>query len=242
VAVVGGRRYWVAAERAKSFVQIFADARFVGSVADVECEVAPREEVLQLVVAGWMEHCGPVTARALADVLDVKLKEIDSALLKIEGRGAVLRGKFTEPSMPEIEWCGRRPLARIHRLTVGRLRREIEPLTAAQFMRWLFRWQRVARGTQLAGERGTLEALRQLQGYEAPANTWEHQILARRVIGYDPRNLDQLCLSGAVAWGRFSPHPAMLVDSTERGRRVSPSSVAPITFFVREDGDWVAFA
>jgi ATP-dependent Lhr-like helicase len=108
-------------------------------------------------------------------------------------------------------------------------------------MRWLFRWQHVAPGTQLAGERGMLEALRQLQGYEAPANAWEHQIISRRVVDYDPKNLDQLCLSGAVGWGRFSPHPAMLVESTERGRRVTPSSIAPITFFVREDGDWMSY-
>jgi ATP-dependent helicase Lhr and Lhr-like helicase len=175
-------------------------------------------------------------------LIGVQQKEIDAALLKIEGSGAVLRGKFTDPSVAEMEWCGRRLLARIHRLTLGRLRQEIQPVTAAQFMRWLFRWQHVSRGTQLAGERGTLEALRQLQGFEAPANTWEHQILARRVIGYDPKNVDQLCLSGAVGWGRFSLHPAMMGDGAERGRRVSPSSVAPITFFVREEADWASYA
>jgi ATP-dependent Lhr-like helicase len=131
-------------------------------------------------------------------------------------------------------------LALIHRLTLGRLRKEIQPVTAAQFMRWLFRWQHVAARTQLLGEHGTLEVLRQLQGYEAPANTWEHQILSRRVIGYDPKILDQLCLSGAVGWGRVSPHPAMLADSGVRGRRVTPSSVAPITFFARDDADWMS--
>jgi ATP-dependent Lhr-like helicase len=235
------RRYWVAAERAKSFKQVFPEARFDAHLVEVEAEPAEREEVLRELVAGWMEHCGPVTARALADVLGVAQGEIDQALLKIEGSGAVLRGKFTDTAGAETEWCGRRLLARIHRLTLGRLRREIAPVTAAQFMRWLFRWQHVARGTQLPGERGTLEVLRQLQGYEAPANTWEHQILARRVVGYDPAWLDQLCLRGAVGWGRFSPHPAMLVESSERGRRVTPSSVAPITFFVREDGEWMSY-
>ncbi|HKN24297.1 MAG TPA: DEAD/DEAH box helicase [Candidatus Acidoferrum sp.] len=241
VGSASGRRYWVAAERAKSFKQVFPEARFDAHLVEVEAEPAEREEVLRELVAGWMEHCGPVTARALAEVLGVAQGEIDQALLKIEGSGAVLRGKFTNSAGAETEWCGRRLLARIHRLTLGRLRREIAPVTAAQFMRWLFRWQHVARGTQLPGERGTLEVLRQLQGYEAPANTWEHQILARRVVGYDPAWLDQLCLRGAVGWGRFSPHPAMLVESSERGRRVTPSSVAPITFFVREDGEWMSY-
>jgi ATP-dependent helicase Lhr and Lhr-like helicase len=242
IGLIDKRLYWVAVEKAKSFKEILTNAQFDADVANVEKEAPAGEEALRLMAAGWIEHSGPVTARELADVLGLEQKEIDAALLKIEASGAVLRGKFTDPAMAEIEWCGRRLLARIHRLTVGRLRREIEPVTAAQFMSWLFRWQHVAPRTQLASERGLLEALRQLQGFEAPANAWEHQILARRVIGYDPKNLDQLCLSGAVGWGRFSPHPAMLAEAgEERGRRVTPSSVAPITFFVREEADWMAY-
>jgi len=108
-------------------------------------------------------------------------------------------------------------------------------------MRWLFRWQHLAPGTQLLGARGTLEALRQLQGYEAPANTWEQQILARRIASYDPKTLDQLCLSGAIGWRRLSPHPALLIDSSDRSRRVTPTSVAPISFFARDDADWMSF-
>ena len=102
-------------------------------------------------------------------------------------------------------------------------------------------------GSQVAGERGTLEVLQQLQGFEIPANAWERQVLARRIADYDPKWLDQLCLTGAVGWGRLSPHPATL-DSAASGRdwmrqprqrRVIPTSVAPITFFVREEADWM---
>jgi ATP-dependent Lhr-like helicase len=152
---------------------------------------------------------------------------------------------------PLIEWCERRLLARIHRLTIGRLRKEIEPVTPAEFMRWLLRWQHVAPGTQTAGERGTLEVLEQLQGFEIPANAWESQILARRVADYDPKILDQLCLTGAVGWGRLSPHPATLLtsctatgsgDLPSRSRRVIPTSVAPITFFIREHAEWMPAA
>jgi ATP-dependent Lhr-like helicase len=149
----------------------------------------------------------------------------------------------------EVEWCERRLLARIHRLTVATLRKQIEPVTAAQFMQWLLQWQHVAPGTQVMGERGTLEVLRQLQGFEIPANAWERQVLSRRIADYDPKWLDQLCLTGAVGWGRLSPHPATLDYSPARGtgteagaprqRRVIPTSVAPITFFVREDADWM---
>ena len=108
-------------------------------------------------------------------------------------------------------------------------------------MRWLLRWQHLAPGTQLAGERGMLEVLRQLQGFEAPANAWERQILQRRVAGYTPEILDQLCLTGAVGWGRLSPHPASLAawNAAGAGRRVVPTSVAPVAFFVRDDADWM---
>jgi ATP-dependent Lhr-like helicase len=137
-------------------------------------------------------------------------------------------------------------LARIHRLTVATLRKQIEPVTAAQFMNWLLRWQHIAPGTQVRGEHGTLEVLRQLQGFEIPASAWERFVLGRRISGYDPAHLDQLCLAGAVGWGRLSPHPATLDSGggsgepgMERRRRVIPTRVAPIAFFVREDADWM---
>jgi ATP-dependent Lhr-like helicase len=108
-------------------------------------------------------------------------------------------------------------------------------------MRWLLRWQHVAPGTQIAGdgERGTLEVLRQLQGFEIPASAWEREVLSRRMASYDPKILDQLSLTGAIGWGRLSPHPATLEDSSDGRRRVIPTSVAPITFFVREESDWM---
>jgi len=217
---------------------------------------------------GWMSAVGPTTASQLGNLLGLPASDIEKGLLRMEAAGTVLRGKFTGaagrevPSAPgqpraavptytfssqesEIEWCERRLLARIHRLTVGMLRKQIEPVTAAQFMRWLLRWQHVAPGSQAAGERGTLEVLQQLQGFEIPANAWERQVLARRVTDYDPKWLDQLCLTGAVGWGRLSPHPATLESggtsdgSAPRQRRVIPTSVAPITFFVREEADWM---
>jgi ATP-dependent Lhr-like helicase len=162
----------------------------------------------------------------------------------------LLRGQFTDTASrasrprphqhePELEWCERRLLARIHRLTVATLRKQIEPVTAAQFMRWLLRWQHVATEAQVQGERATLDVLRQLQGFEIPANAWERQVLGRRIANYDPKWLDQLCLTGAVGWGRLSPHPATLDDTAAGKRRVIPTSVAPITFFVREEADWM---
>jgi ATP-dependent Lhr-like helicase len=158
-----------------------------------------------------------------------------------------LRGQFTGSLLEDTEWCDRRLLARIHRLTLGALRKQVEAVNAAQFMRWLLRWQHVAPGSHAVGAHGVLEVMQQLQGFEAPANCWERHILARRIADYDSNLLDQLCLTGALGWGRVSPHPATLggtleAVSSERSperRRIAPTGVAPIAFFVREEADWM---
>jgi len=134
---------------------------------------------------------------------------------------------------PEVQFCHRRIVARIHRLTLGRLRKEIEPVTAADFMRFLCRWQHMARGTQLHGVDGVFHILKQLQGYEIPASAWETSVLPKRIVDYDPELLDQLCLSGEIAWGRLSPHKAFDPDSPTK--RVRPTRIAPIAIFRRED-------
>jgi len=266
IASLNGRRYWVAAERGRSFAALFPGAAFEQKLADVESSDVSRDDALLTLVTGWMSHIGPATASHLGEMIGLPASDVEKALLRMEASGTVLRGSFTgaasravpalsvskgvpAPHVPETEWCDRRLLARIHRLTVGMLRKQIEPVTAAAFMRWLLRWQHVAPGTQVVGERGTLEVLQQLQGFEIPANAWERQVLARRVADYDPAWLDQLCLTGAVGWGRLSPHPATLDTGGANGtsenapavrqRRVIPTSVAPITFFVREDADWM---
>ena len=239
-AHASGRSYWVTAERKKLAASIFAGMSFDSSIAEIERPESSREESLSALLTGWLRHSGPVQAQVLAHLFNLPESEVSNSLLRIEATGTILRGRFTNPRSDEVEWCERRLLSRIHRLTVGKLRREIEPVTAAQFMRWLARWHHVAPGTLTLGERGMLEVLRQLQGYEAPANAWESEILKRRIADYDPATLDNLCLRGAVGWGRLSPHPAMLHEHGERGRRIVPSSIAPITFFVRDDADWMA--
>jgi ATP-dependent Lhr-like helicase len=239
LARVDGREYWVAAERAEQFQQIFPSAIFDIAPPELEGGEISADDARLAMVTGWMAHAGPISAGQLANVLGLVVTDVDRALLHLETSGVILRGKFTDPAATEMEWCERRLLARIHRLTLGQLRKQVESVTPAQYMNWLLRWQHVAAGSQLLGERGLLEGLRQLQGFEAPANSWERQILARRVANYDPKDLDQLCLTGAVGWGRLSPHPATLELPTDSKRRVIPSSVAPITFFARDESEWM---
>src|SRR5579872_6257816 len=233
------RSYWVASERAGTFLLLFPDAHFEPQPPRIDTASISPDDALLGLVTGWMMHSGPTSAAHLGSTLGLQVPEIEKALLRMEASGAILRGNFTGATTDHIEWCERRLLARIHRLTVATLRKQIEPVTASQFMRWLLRWQHVAPGTQVLGERATLDVLRQLQGFEIPANAWERQVLARRIANYDPAWLDQLCLTGAVGWGRLSPHPATLEDSAAGKRRVIPTSVAPITFFVREEADWM---
>jgi len=244
IAFCGKAAYWVSAERLAAFTQIFPAAKFDSAMPSLELAAITQEEALLACVTGWIAHSGPVSANQLSELLGVAVTDIEKAVLRLESRGVILRGNFTgavaAPGDPgSVEWCERRLLARIHRLTLGSLRKEIRSVTPAQFMDWLLSWQHVAPGTQLLGERGTLETIQQLQGFEAPANAWERLILQRRVAGYDSRVLDQLCLTGAVGWGRLSPHPATLETVADGKRRVIPTSVAPITFFVREDTDWM---
>ena len=239
--LLGAEVYWIAAERMRTFAQVFPSASFDESpLPHFESSGASnREDALHSLVTGWIAHSGPVTANQLASLLALPASDIDKSFLRLESSGVVLRGKFTDPASHETEWCERRLLARIHKLTLGGLRKQIQSVTPAQFMNWLLRWQHIVPGTQLLGKRGTLEAIRQLQGYEAPANSWERQILKRRIADFDPTVLDQLCFTGAVGWGRLSPHPATLEAVSDAKRRVIPTSVAPITFFVREEAEWM---
>ncbi len=240
-AVVGGRSYWVAAERAKKFAVIFPSAVFEPAPPEMGGDAGSRDDALMSLLTGWLGHIGPCTSRDLVSILGISEADVDKTLLRMEASGAILRGQFTDRAPGETQWCERRLLARIHKLTIGRLRNEIQPVTAAQFMRWLLRWQHVSTGTRAFGERGMLEVLEQLQGFEAPSNAWERHILRSRIADYDPKVLDRLCLTGAVGWGRLSPHPAILREAADSKRRVTPTSAAPITFFVREDADWMGF-
>ena len=236
-ATVGESECWIATERIPQFQAIYPDATFLTEVPnDQRPTTSERSDCLIQMLTGWTQHLGPTSAPELASLLSLPENEVEQALLRIESTGAILRGKFRGDAA--TEFCDRRLLARIHRLTVATLRKEIEPVTQAQFMRWLLRWQHVAPGTQVRAEIGVLEAIKQLQGFELAANAWERDILARRIAEYDSADLDQLCLSGAIGWGRLSPHPATVIAS-DSARRIIPTSVAPITFFVREDSDWM---
>ncbi|WP_321478215.1 DEAD/DEAH box helicase [uncultured Paludibaculum sp.] len=187
------------------------------------------------ILRGWMESTGPSTVASLSETLAFPVEAVESAMARLEFEGQVLSGHFTNTGSEALEWCNRRVLARIHRTTLGRLRREIAPVTAQQFHAFLAKWQHVAPGTQLHGADGLFEVIRQLQGYEVAASAWEAEILPCRIANYEPELLDDLCLSGDVTWARVSPHPAL----EEEGRKIRPTKLAPIAMMVRDDAAWL---
>jgi ATP-dependent Lhr-like helicase len=213
--------------------------------------------LLDAIVQGWMESIGPTTTVELAERLHLPAPAIEAAMIRLESQGLVLRGRFrpisalspqssalSNPGTPE--WCHRRLLARIHRLTIGTLRKEVEPVSARDFMRFLMQWQHVVPGSRQHGGAGLLQVIGQLAGFEAAASAWEPQLLRLRMAKYEPELLDRLCLSGAVSWGRLSPHPSFLQAGEQVGemdrRRIVPTSLAPISVFPRDERDWLLTA
>jgi ATP-dependent helicase Lhr and Lhr-like helicase len=201
---------------------------------------ASEEEATRKIVQGWIEILGPTTVSQLSRRLGIRAAKIEAALLALESNGIVLRGDFTASAGEEIEWCDRVLLARIHRLTLGRMRREIEPVSPPDFMKFLFTWQHLSAQTQLRGRDGVLAVIRQLQGLELPAPAWEQYVLPARVQDYDPSDLEDLCLAGIVTWGRLRMNDDLPESNAggnlkQRRRRLVPTRTAPIAFLLRDE-------
>ncbi len=188
-----------------------------------------REAALAEVLKGRLTITGPITAAALAEPLGLSAADADQALLQLESEGVVLRGRFTA-GVASLEWCDRRLLARIHRATLNRLRAEIAPVSPADFMRFLFRWQHVEPSSRLTGIDGLRHVLATLDGYELAAGAWERAVLPARIDGYEPSMLDMLCFAGETGWARLSPTDRDAVPQTL-------ISTTPIALFLREHAD-----
>ena len=248
--------FYVAAERLAEARAVLGELRMEPAIAAPGAEdpatETSGEDALRRTLQGWMEILGPVTTDGLAARLGLAPESVGRGLTALEVSGAVLQGRFSPGSGPNrpTEWCERRLLARIHRLTLGQLRREIDPVSAADFLRFLLRWQHVQPGSQLHGRDGIHQVVRQLQGLELPAPAWEQHVLPARVADYDPAELEHLCLAGVVTWGRlrrdtgapeddapklWDTAPQPLGPAPGRTRRSAPTRSAPLAFVLRED-------
>ncbi|HHJ38150.1 MAG TPA: DEAD/DEAH box helicase [Methylothermaceae bacterium] len=208
---------WIAAEHWPLFHVLFP-GRTPSPLPQLPPELATKEttpeQALTEILRARLACTGPIQTNILAEELGLSNTVIEQALLQLEQDGVILRGDFG--------WCERALLARIHRLTLNALREAIQPVSGAQFMRFLLRWQHVHPESRLQGQQALMEVISQLEGFEATPETWEREILPMRMADFQPEWLDRLCLSGKYAWLRLSPS----------GKR-TPMKTLPIAFVAR---------
>ncbi len=221
-----GVALWIAAERLPHFRALWGVLTLAPAIAapvayDKEWS---REEALVEILRGRLEGLGPVSQAALAAPLGLPPEAIAATLAALEAEGFALRGRFT-PGVAVDEWCERRLLARIHRYTIKRLRAEIEPVSARDFLRFLLRWQRVAPDTQVEGAASLDTVVGQLEGFSGPAAAWESDILPARLKDYRPSWLDARCLAGHATWLRLGARTATGRPTTVR--------TTPVTLLAR---------
>ncbi len=243
---------WIAAERLHQLRAVYPDATLnplIQPPASYANETWTPGEAVVEVLRGRLDGLGPVTVSQLADSFSLPPNQIEQALAKLEGEGFAMQGQFTpgdrgsSPTVREglenasedarvpTEWCSRRLLARIHSYTLNRLRKEIEPVSAADFMRFLFVWQKVTPEHKVEGAQSVAAILDQLEGFDAAAGSWESEILPARITDYDPAWLDALCLSGRLTWLRLSP-PKI---SPEKTSSSSPVRSTPVVLLNRKN-------
>ncbi|GIW80248.1 MAG: ATP-dependent DNA helicase [Gemmatales bacterium] len=244
---IKAKRFWVAAERWPIVRAVWPDVTCDPpiQVPDSLQQEWLREDALAELLRGRMEVAGPIAESHLADFFGLSRADVQTALLRLEGQGSVLRGQFTHGSAAvsskqngagETEWCDRRLLARIHRLTLDGLRRQIEPVSPERYVGFLCQHQHVKHGSRLRGETGLLTVIEQLQGFEAPAGDWERFLLPHRLVAYNPAWLDLLTLSGQVLWGRVKP----VIRPEGRSRPIKPFTRSiPMTLMLRRDLPWL---
>jgi len=199
-----------------------------------EPDVPSSNESLVEIVRGRLEGLGPVSAAAVGQSLGLPSSSVSVALAALEAEGFAMRGRFTAAAAHE-EWCERRLLARVHRYTVKRLRAEIEPVQAREFLRFLFDWQRVLPDARMQGSDAVAAVLAQLEGFEAPAGAWESDIIPARISEYDPHWLDEHCRAGRFVWARLEAR----TGAREKG--AGPIRSTPITLLARRNAKaWAA--
>jgi len=232
VASAGAQPLWVAAERLPQWLALHQGASFRPSIAamrDGAVRAADRDEALPELLRARLGALGPVTLAALAAPIGLVVEDVERAMLQLQSEGSVLQGRFGPEACAggAVEWCERHLLARIHRATLGKLRREIEPVEPRDFARFLFEWQHVAATSRVSGREALAAVLAQLEGYEAPAASWEGELLPARIVDYAPPWLDELCTAGRTLWTRLRPSASDAQRSGTTSLRATPILLLP---------------
>ena len=225
---------WLAIERLPLFEAVYREPELTPNIT-LSDEVRERlnrrpspadtHAALAELLRGRLEGLGPVTARRLASETGLAEKDINRSLQLLEQEGFAFQGRYT-PDHTETEWCERRLLARIHKYTIQRLRREIEPVAPATFMRFVFEWQHLTPDTMMEGPEAVRAILEQMEGVEAPGAIWEGDILPARIKNYDYTWLDALCISGQTTWAQLRTRP-------RTGQGTGPIRTTPVSIVFR---------
>jgi ATP-dependent Lhr-like helicase len=217
---------WVTAERLQAVQLICPEHELSPEIEALPAKEAESvESAITEIIRSRLESLGPVTVEQLAKPLGLATGEVARALSELEQEGYVIRGRF-DPGQDEVEWCERGLLARIHRYTLKRLRSEIEPVSPADFMRFLFNWQGLDEPAQ--GVAALERVMLQLEGFSLPAGGWEDEVLPVRLQPYFSSELDELCGSGKLAWLRLNP-----TDVKENKRKNPAIKTTPLAFVFR---------
>jgi ATP-dependent Lhr-like helicase len=227
----GAARLWVSAERLPLFTALYPGAAIAPAVSTpaAHAREVSAEAALVEIVRGRLEGSGPTTALALATALDLPAARVEAALATLQAEGFAMRGAFSPAAAEPNEWCERRLLARIHRYTVKRLRAEIEPIDARDFLRFLFEWQRVTPALRMEGPDAVGAMLSQLEGFEAAAGAWETEVLPNRISEYEPAWLDEQCLAGRFVWTRLAAR------RSDGQQRPAPVRATPVVLLARRN-------
>ncbi|WP_415844316.1 DEAD/DEAH box helicase [Stutzerimonas zhaodongensis] len=203
--VAQGRALWLPIERLSLLRSIYPSATCEPALRPLPGldQLTGEDEALAELVRARLTGFGPLPIPLIARPLALPASAVALALTRLETEGYVLRGRFTAGA-DEDEWCERHLLARIHRYTVKRLRREIEPVERADFMRFLFDWQHLSEATRMEGRDALGTVLEQLEGFQAAAGAWESDLLPARLKDYGGTWLDELCRSGRFVWTRLA--------------------------------------
>jgi len=222
------RPLWAATENLQWFATLFSIKNILPANTPLSTLSKPidADTALTNILRARLNCTGPSTLETYIQLLGLEHTVIERSLLVLESEGTILRGQFT-PETIENEWCDRRLLARIHRYTIGILRKQIEPANIPIFMRFLFAWQHISSDTRMQGSDALFAIIQQFEGFEASAVSWESEILPTRMHNYNPDWLDALCTSGKIRWSRLS--------ITGQARSTIKSS--PITLMPRRNLD-----
>jgi len=215
---IGGEERFLAAEDAGLYRDAFG-AVPPGGLPETFLEHV--DDALERVVRRYARTHGPFTSRELTGRYGLDPTPV---LRGLERDGALVRGEL-RPGGSEREWCDPEVLRRLRRASLASLRREVEPAEQRALARFLPAWQGVdASPPGSAGVDRLREVLTPLQGLALAPEVWERDVLPRRVGGWSPTWMDQLCASGELVW----------VGAGPLGR-----SSGKAALYFREDARWI---